>query len=67
MTSNPHFEMYGQAMTTIETKADSVERLYKHFSDVTEGFRKRFGRPLSLAEKILFAHLDETQAMESGL
>lgn len=54
-------------MTTIETKTDSVDRLYKHFADVTEGFRKRFGRPLSLAEKILFAHLDETQAMESGL
>lgn len=37
---------------------DDVKRLYERFPDTTKEARKRYGRPLTLTEKILTAHLD---------
>lgn len=44
-----------------ELKADAIKKLYSSFPDKLEKARKWFGQPLTLAEKILVAHLDSWQ------
>lgn len=41
----------------VATKAEYVEQQYKDLAKSLPGFRKQLGRPLTLAEKILFSHL----------
>ena len=50
------------------TDTDFVRSVYERFDAYVAIARKRLGRPLTLAEKILFAHLDqpETQEIERG-
>ena len=50
------------------TDTDFVRSVYERFDAHVAIARKRLGRPLTLAEKILFAHLDqpETQEIERG-
>ena len=50
----------------IEPKA--IEQIYNLFVERVAVARKRLGRPLTLAEKVLFAHLAdaENQAGERG-
>jgi aconitate hydratase len=43
---------------------DQVERLYESMPGKLERARKRFGRGLTLAEKILVAHADDLEAQE---
>ncbi len=51
------------------TTIDSIQRLYAKFKDTTTLARKRLDRPLTLAEKVLFAHLDDptNQPYERGV
>jgi aconitate hydratase len=48
--------------------ADLIKRLYASMPEKLAKARKRFGRPLTLSEKILVAHVDnfETQEWERG-
>jgi aconitate hydratase len=45
----------------IETSPDMVKNVYKTTQQRLEIIRKRLNRPLTLAEKILFGHLDDPQ------
>jgi aconitate hydratase len=53
---------------TASTPASLVEGIYRRLTDAVETGRRRLGRPLTLAEKILFAHLCdvERQGLERG-
>ncbi|MGH7162055.1 MAG: aconitate hydratase [Planctomycetota bacterium] len=42
----------------------AVRQLYEAFGPSCERFRKRLGRPLTYAEKVLFAHLHEPERQE---
>ncbi len=55
-------------MATIETTAEMVERVYRTTRERLEIVRRRLGRPLTLAEKVLFGHLDdpEGERLERG-
>ncbi|MBI4208872.1 MAG: aconitate hydratase [Deltaproteobacteria bacterium] len=55
-------------MIPIETTPQQVERAYATIRKNLEGVRKRFHRPFTLSEKILFGHLDhpETQELKGG-
>ncbi len=44
-----------------ELKADAIKKLYESFPEKLEKARKWLGRPVTLAEKILIAHLDNWQ------
>ncbi|MHC4859904.1 MAG: aconitate hydratase, partial [Planctomycetota bacterium] len=50
------------------TDIDLVRAVYERFDERVKIGRERLARPLTLAEKILFAHLDtpETQEVERG-
>lgn len=48
----------------IETTPELVEKVYKTTAEKTALVRKRVNRPLTLAEKILFGHLDDPQNQE---
>lgn len=47
-----------------ELLADDVKKLYESFPAKIAEARKRYGRPLTLTEKILTAHLDQWDASE---
>lgn len=47
-----------------ELKADDVKKLYESFPAKIAEARKRYGRPLTLTEKILTAHLDQWDPSE---
>lgn len=51
-------------MPAIETTPEFVSRAYDRISANVEAARRRLGRPLSLAEKILFGHLDNVEKAE---
>jgi aconitate hydratase len=48
----------------IETTAELVQKTYKTTSEKIAVIRKRLNRPLTLAEKILYGHLDDPQNQE---
>jgi len=43
---------------------DAVDKLYRALAERAASFRRRLGRELTLAEKILFAHLDQPEAAD---
>lgn len=51
-------------MSKIETTPEMVKEVYKKTSERLAVIRKRLGRPLTLAEKILYGHLDDPQNQE---
>ncbi|MGH8929512.1 MAG: aconitate hydratase [Egibacteraceae bacterium] len=51
---------------TASTSASLVEAVYQRFSKAVETGRRRLGRPLTLAEKILFTHLHDVEAQGLG-
>ncbi len=55
-------------MPTIETTPEMVKKVYETTRKRLEIVRKRLGRPLTLAEKVLFGHLDdpENEKLERG-
>jgi aconitate hydratase len=55
-------------MPTIETTPEALSAVYEKMAKNLAVVRQRVGRPLTLAEKILFGHLDqpETQALDAG-
>lgn len=44
--------------------ADLIKKVYEHLPKRVEEARKKLNRPLTYAEKILYAHLYETQSLE---
>src|SRR5690606_34379892 len=55
-------------MPTIESTPEMVRRVYERTRKNLEIVRRRLGRPLTMAEKVLFGHLDdpENQPLEPG-
>lgn len=55
-------------MATIETTSQLVEKTYQTTRDCLKIVKERLGRPLTLAEKVLYGHLDdpENQQLERG-
>src|SRR5437867_9568664 len=55
-------------MVTIETTADMAAKVYESMERNLAIVRKRLGRPLTLADKVLLGHADdpEHQEMEAG-
>jgi aconitate hydratase len=55
-------------MPAIETTPELVARCYERLSRNVEILRRRLGRPLSYAEKIMLGHLDarERAALDAG-
>ncbi len=55
-------------MPTIEATPATLAPIYERMAQTLEVVRKRLNRPLTLAEKILFGHLDnpENQLIEAG-
>jgi aconitate hydratase len=51
-------------MAKIETTPEMVQEVYKRTGQRLEVIRKRLGRPLTLAEKILYGHLDDPEKQE---
>ena len=51
-------------MTAIETTPELVRNSYARTRENLAIVRKRFGRPLSFAEKILFGHLDDPKGQD---
>ncbi|MEY4617521.1 MAG: hypothetical protein RJB66_2481, partial [Pseudomonadota bacterium] len=51
-------------MSKIETTPEMVTEVYRKTSERLAVVRKRLGRPLTLAEKILFGHLDDPHNQE---
>ncbi|MCS7182188.1 MAG: aconitate hydratase [Thermoanaerobaculum sp.] len=51
-------------MPTIETTAEMVRQIYERSRQKLEVVRRRLGRPLTLAEKIMFGHLDDPEGQE---
>lgn len=51
-------------MSQIETTPEMVKEVYKKTSERLAVVRKRLGRSLTLAEKILYGHLDDPQNQE---
>ncbi len=56
-------------MPTIETTPEMVQRVYETSRKRLEVVRGRLGRPLTLAEKVLFGHLDDpaNETLERGV
>ena len=48
----------------IETTPEMVKKVYQTTQQKLETVRRRLGRPVTLAEKILFGHLDDPQNQE---
>src|SRR6516225_3854149 len=57
-----------RAMTAVESTADMAGRLYAKMRQNLAVVRRRLGRPLTLADKVLLGHLDdpEHQELEPG-
>jgi aconitate hydratase len=51
-------------MIRVESTPEFVQNVYKKMDERLAVMRKRVNRPLSLAEKILYGHLDDPQAAE---
>ncbi|MEM7645577.1 MAG: aconitase family protein, partial [Pseudomonadota bacterium] len=51
-------------MATIETTPQMVEKVYQTTRDRLKIVKERLGRPLTLAEKVLYGHLDDPQGQE---
>lgn len=51
-------------MAQIETTPEMVKTVYQNIRQRLEVVRKRLGRPLTLAEKIVFGHLDDPQGQD---
>lgn len=51
-------------MSRIETTPEMVKEVYKKSAERLAIVRKRLNRPLTLAEKVLFGHLDDPQNQE---
>ena len=51
-------------MTTIESTVEMVGQAYATMSQKLETVRRRLGRPLTLAEKIILSHLDDAQGQD---
>jgi aconitate hydratase len=51
-------------MAKIETTPEMVQEVYKKTGQRLAVIRKRLGRPLTLAEKVLFGHLDDPENQE---
>ena len=51
-------------MTAIETTPELVRKSYARTHENLAIVRKRLGRPLSFAEKILFGHLDNAKGQD---
>ena len=51
-------------MAKIETTPDLVKQVYQKTSERLAIVRKRLGRPLTLAEKVLYGHLDDPNNQE---
>ena len=49
-------------MTSASTPIELVRDAYARFDERIDAARTRLGRPLTLAEKILVAHLDDPEA-----
>lgn len=58
-----------RSMKTIETTKELVESVYQASAKRLEAVRKRLARPLTLAEKVLYGHLDkpESQDLTAGV
>lgn len=56
-------------MPTIETTPEMVQRVYETSRKRLEVVRGRLGRPLTLAEKVVFGHLDDpaNETLERGV
>ncbi len=57
--------MPNQKKTTIENTPESVATLYKKSSEKISEARKVLGRPLTLAEKVIFSHMDNLADIKS--
>ena len=55
-------------MATIETTPELVEKVYQNTRDRLKIVKERINRPLTLAEKVLYGHLDDpkNQELERG-
>ena len=51
-------------MPTIETTPELVKQIYDRSRENLDIVRARLGRPLTLAEKIVFGHLDDPENQE---
>ena len=51
-------------MVTIESTPEFVASVYEAMTDKLARVRRRLNRPLSLAEKVLLAHLDDPEHTE---
>ena len=51
-------------MTTIESTAEFVEQTYSEMRDRLKTVRQRFQRPMTLADKVLLAHLDDPTSVD---
>lgn len=51
-------------MATIETTSEMVNKVYSTSRERLQKVRARLNRPLTLAEKVLFGHLDDPQGQE---
>ncbi len=51
-------------MAKIETSPEMVQEVYKKTAQRLAVIRKRLGRPLTLAEKVLYGHLDDPEHQE---
>ena len=51
------------------TPVELVESLYRRYPDRVDAGRRRLGRPLTFAEKVLLAHADDvdTVGLERGI
>ena len=56
-------------MVTIESTPEAVSRIYETMDRNLEIVRRRLGRPMTLAEKVLLSHLDDPsgQELEPGI
>ncbi len=51
-------------MAKIETSPEMVQLVYKKTNERLAIIRKRLNRPLTLAEKVVYGHLDDPQNQE---
>ena len=51
-------------MAKIETTPDMVKKVYATTRERLKTVRSRLNRPMTLAEKVLFGHLDDAQAQD---
>ena len=56
-------------MVTIESTPQTVSKIYETMDRNLETVRRRLGRPMTLAEKVLLSHLDDPsgQELEAGI